>query len=307
MALIEKREKTTDEDDLNLDTYALGATPYKGKAQRQDMVDDIRGKRTKDLDDSDQDTPDDDDDSDVNWKERYENLRSWSNSKVNTLVETNRELESKVTDYEKRTGSDVIDDLPGNEEEFALFAEKHPQLLAIMERVATKRANSVGEKTSKELADLKKQARLLEIKETELAIQAEHPDWNRLKGDDVFLNWLDSKSQNFQNAIYKNTNDPIAAIEVVESFKASGLYKAGKKRTKTQDEPELNGEDEYANLVETRDSPKVPRKRTKAKWKESDVARMTRAQYAKHEESIDASIAEGTFEYDLSGAAMMPN
>jgi hypothetical protein len=186
MALIDKREKTTVEDDM--DNEALGATPYKGQAQRQDMLDDIKANRAAQSGNT-EDNQDDEDDGDVDWKERYANLRKWSNGKVNTLVSENKELGTKVTEYEQRTGQDISNNLPGNDEDFAAFAAKHPALVTMIDRVAAQRDLESSKATNKKFEDLDKRNRKLDARETHMTIKETHPDWMKLQTDDVFLDW----------------------------------------------------------------------------------------------------------------------
>jgi hypothetical protein len=93
-----------------------------------------------------------------------------------------------------------------------------------------------------------------------------------------------------QDALYKNNTDAYAAARALD------LYKSDTGRRKTSNK-------KSAATSVGRTSSSTPGVEGKAKFSESQVAKMSDRDYEKNEEAIMEAMRSGAFVYDISGAA----
>ena len=105
-----------------------------------------------------------------------------------------------------------------------------------------------------------------------------------------FHDWVVLQPQNMQDALYKNNTDAKAAARAIDLYK-SDMGKAKRSSPKTA-----------ASSV-GRTSTSVPTTGGRPRFTESQVERMSAAEYAKNEEAIMESLASEQFVYDVSGGA----
>jgi hypothetical protein len=122
-----------------------------------------------------------------------------------------------------------------------------------------------------------------------------HPDFDNIRADKRFHNWVGQQPQYLQDALYKNDNDAIAAARAIDLYKADmGMIE--EKRS----DAELERDAAKAVKRSSKGNPSGSPSKT---WSESRVASMTAHEYEKHEEDILEAIRNDKFVYDMSGGA----
>jgi hypothetical protein len=218
------------------------------------------------------------------YKKRYGDLRRHSQQliqqKDQELAEMKRQLESAAKGQIK---------FPKTDEEVEAWSKKYPEVAKIVDTIARKRANEALEEGERRLSHLSELEKKMSRKEAEQQLHRLHPDFNEIRQDPKFHDWVALQPQIIQDALYKNNTDALAAARAIDLFKAD----TGKKK-KTQNS---------AAQAVGRSSSSTPGTNGKPRFSESQVARMSDAEYEKNEDAIFEAMRSGNFTYDMSGAA----
>lgn len=207
------------------------------------------------------------------FKKRYSDLRRHSQKLADDL----KEAQAAIADLKKQKTS------PGlpTAEEAEEWAKANPKAAAIIRAIALGETAS----TSEEINTIKDK---LNRAEQEARIFKVHPDFEDITSEDQFHDWAEQQPQSVQKLIYSSSADDV--------IWAIGQYKKEK-----ADKP--NPKKEAAKAVSSKTSSAEPKTEGKGRFTESMVNRMSMQEYEKNEAAIQESIRNGTFIYDLSGAA----
>jgi len=269
--------KYTNDERLQRDEEELARLVEEQKAQAEPK---------EEREDEDQIEPRDAEDK--SFKKRYGDLR--------------RHVQQKEKDYETRiqaleqqlrqaTQSEIK--LPKSDEDIEAWARKYPDVAAIVETIAIKKAQeqTAGLETRVKEIDEMKLSAAKEKAEAEL--MRYHPDFDEIRASDEFHDWAEEQPQWVQNALYENDTDAKAAARAIDLYKADKNIKT-KKPSNT----------DAAKAVNSRNSRSRPEEdATSSYYKESQVAKMSAQEYEKKVDDIMEAIRTGKFVYDLSGNA----
>lgn len=269
--------KYTNDERLQRDEEELAKLVEEQKAQAEPK---------EEREDEDQIEPRDAEDK--SFKKRYGDLR--------------RHVQQKEKDYETRiqaleqqlrqaTQSEIK--LPKSDEDIEAWATKYPDVAAIVETIAIKKAQeqTAGLETRVKEIDEMKLSAAKEKAEAEL--MRYHPDFDEIRSSDEFHDWAEEQPQWVQNALYENDTDAKAAARAIDLYKADKNIKT-KKPSNT----------DAAKAVNSRNSRSRPEEdATSSYYKESQVAKMSAQEYEKKVDDIMEAIRTGKFVYDLSGNA----
>ena len=109
---------------------------------------------------------------------------------------------------------------PKTDEEIEAWSSKYPDVAKIVDTIARKRANEALEEGEKRLGHLKELETKLTRKEAEQQLMKLHPDFNTIRQDPAFHEWVQMQPMNMQDALYKNNTDAVAAARVLDLDKA---------------------------------------------------------------------------------------
>ena len=224
------------------------------------------------------------------FKKRYGDLRRHTQQKERDLQKQIDELKNQLTDTAKKEMK-----LPKSDEDIEQWAKDYPDVAAIVETIAMKKAkeqSSILEKRIKEIDEMsadairdKAEAELLKI----------HPDFGEIRDSDDFHEWADSQPKWVQDALYENTEDARSAARAID------LYKSDKKINSEEKSKSKNDAAKAVTTKHTKSEPQI--NDDKSLIKESDVQRMSANEYEKKSEIIMEAIRSGNFVYDVSGSA----
>ena len=223
------------------------------------------------------------------FKKRYGDLRRHQQSKEKEYEERIKKLEQQLVESTK---SEIK--LPKSDEDIEAWAKQYPDVAAIVETIAIKKAleQSEGlEETKKEIDELKATAAR---ERAEVELMKIHPDFGEIRDSDDFHNWAEEQPKWVQEALYENDTDARSASRAIDLYKADMNI--------TSKKPESNKD--AARSVDSRssrDEPKVDDR--EGTFTESQVAKMTTQQYEKASDQIMEAIRTGKFIYDMSGSA----
>ncbi len=227
------------------------------------------------------------------FKKRYGDLRRHSQEKEKSYQDEIFKLKQQLT----QTASQEIK-LPKSDEEIAQWSQEYPDVAKIVESIATKKAkelDSTLEERMKLIAEREAQA-------TRATAEAElmrlHPDFDTIRNDQEFHDWVEMQPRWVQQALYENESDSKSAARAIDLYKVDmGITSTPKKKTDSSKD---------AAKAVTRGSSNTP-SATKSgqsnQIKESEVAKMKPHEFEKNEEKIREAVQSGNFIYDVSGRA----
>ena len=223
------------------------------------------------------------------FKKRYGDLRRHQQTKE-------KEYEDRINALEQQLGEATKAEfkLPKSDEDLDKWALQYPDVAAIVETIAIKKAKEQS-------ADLEKRVQVIdEMRETAAREKAEaeliklHPDFSEIRDSDDFHEWADEQPKWVQDALYENDQDAKSAARAIDLYKVDrGI---GKKKSATSKDA--------ARSVGTRNERSKPQSDPSGNAvRESDVQKMSAVEYEKKSDEIMEAIRTGNFIYDLSGSA----
>ena len=224
------------------------------------------------------------------FKKRYSDLRRHQQKQAE---EFKTELAALKTQLEQATKKEMK--LPKSDEDIEQWASDYPDVAAIVETIAMKKAaeqSSALEERMKAIDELQNSATK---EKAEAALMQLHPDFDEIRDSDDFHEWADEQPKWVQDALYENDNDARSAARAIDLYKADrGISKETKSKS---------GKD-AAKAVGTKNSRSKPQSDESATYlKESQVQKMSPQEYEKNSDEIMEAIRSGKFIYDVSGSA----
>jgi len=225
------------------------------------------------------------------FKKRYGDLRRHQQEQKSDFEEQIKSLKGEL----KSTSTGDME-LPSTEEEIADWASKYPQVANIMQTMALKAAKDQNETLSsrmKEIDDLqlsankgKAEAKLLQI----------HPDFEEIREQDEFHDWVDAQPKWVQDSLYHNEADATSAARAIDLYKLdAGITKKNKAKK--------GNSRGAAQEVSSRGGSSPTEGSGEQQFLESDVAAMTINIYEENQDAIAKAMRSGNFIYDVSGKA----
>ena len=226
-------------------------------------------------------------DEEKSFKTRYGDVRRHLAAKEKEYNAKIKELEDKLGQTEKLVP-------PKSDDDIAAWAEKYPDVAGIVETIADKKAKQMFDKANLQIEELNKAKEEATRSRAENEIREAHSDFDKLRDSDEFHNWVEEQPKWVQNALYENTDDAASVIRVIDLYKVdNGLTRSDTK----------NKRKAAASLVDRGSKTKVDPSEMSDKIKESEFAKMSDAEYAKHADKITEAHRSGKIIYDLSGNA----
>lgn len=220
------------------------------------------------------------------FKKRYGDLRRHMQQKESHWQ---AQLDQMQSQLDSATREQIK--FPKTDEEIDQWTKKYPDVAAIIDTIARKRAAELMSEGEKRLEKVEKMREDLVRKEAEQELMRLHPDFSEIRMDPAFHEWAQNQSKFVQDALYRNNTDAKAAAEAIDLYK---YHKGIAARKKGADKG-------AASSVTTRGG--TPATTGKKRFSESQVAKMSDAEYAKNEDAIFDSMRKGEFVYDISGGA----
>tara|TARA_R100000426_G_scaffold2381_2_gene3902 strand:+ start:2610 stop:3494 length:885 start_codon:yes stop_codon:yes gene_type:complete len=224
------------------------------------------------------------------FKKRYSDLRRHQQQQAE---EFKKEIEALKKQLSQAAQKEMK--LPKSDEDIEQWAADYPDVAAIVETIAMKKAREQStalEERMKAIDELQSSA---SKEKAEAELMRIHPDFGEIRDSDEFHDWAEEQPKWVQDALYDNDNDARSAARAIDLYKADmGLNKKEKPK-----------EDKAAaKSVSTKDSRSKPQQdETSTYIKESEVQKMSAQEYEKHSDEIMEAIRSGKFVYDVSGSA----
>jgi len=223
------------------------------------------------------------------FKKRYSDLRRHQQQQAEDFKKEIETLKSQLSQAAQKEMK-----LPKSDEDIEQWAADYPDVAAIVETIAMKKAREQStalEERMKAIDELQSSA---SKEKAEAELMRIHPDFGDIRDSDEFHTWAEEQPKWVQDALYDNDNDARSAARAIDLYKADmGIAKTKPKSDK-----------DAAKSVSTKNSRSKPQQDESATYlKESQVQKMSAQEYEKNSDQIMEAIRSGKFIYDVSGSA----
>ena len=223
------------------------------------------------------------------FKKRYGDLRRHMQEKDKEVQEQLNDLKRQLTEATQKEIK-----LPKSEEDIEAWALKYPDVAAIVETIAIKKAREQSDSINERVKALDEMQQNVTREKAEAELLKLHPDFSEIKDEDSFHDWADEQPKWVQDALYENDTDARSAARAIDLYKAD-MGITSKKKLNT---------DDAVKSVNTKGGRNTPQAdETKSYLKESVVNKMSSQEYEKNVDNIMEAIRSGKFIYDISGSA----
>ena len=224
------------------------------------------------------------------FKKRYGDLRRHTQEKEKQFQ---KQLDDMKEQLAKATKKEMK--LPKSDEDIEAWATEYPDVAAIVETIAIKKAKEQSLALEGRIKEIDERDANSVKEKAEVELMRLHPDFDNIRDSDEFHEWAEEQPKWIQDALYDNDNDARSAARAID------LYKADKGIGK---EAPTKSNKSAALEVKTKSARSVPDAQNKTgKIYESTVEKMSAQQYEKKADTIMEAIRSGNFIYDISGSA----
>ena len=226
---------------------------------------------------------------DKSFKKRYGDLRRHMQDKEKDWDDKFTKLQRQL---EQSTKQEIK--LPKSDEDIDAWAKQYPDVTAIVETIAIKKAREQSAGFEDRVKEIDEMRATASREKAESELMKAHPDFGDIRDSDEFHEWADEQPKWIQDALYENDNDSRSAARAIDLYKADMGIK-----TKKSASPK-----DAARSVNSRNNRSAPdTSDASGTFKESQVNKMSAQQYEKASDAIMESIRTGKFIYDMSGNA----
>ena len=215
---------------------------------------------------------------DHDYKKRYDDLKRHYDKKLTEFEEEKRQLATATQQANVP--------MPKTVEELEEFKTQYPDVYGVVETVAAMQAN---ERTS----ELQKELEVIKEREKETVVQAayreltnNHPDFDDIKTDEKFLEWLQEQPESISDGIYNNNTDARWASRVLDLYKAdAGISKRKTSKAKTDAATSVRAPKAREITSEQGGDKRI--------WKASEIRSLKPWEFEKLEGELDSARQEG--------------
>ena len=224
------------------------------------------------------------------FKKRYSDLRRHQQKQAE---EFKTELAALKTQLESATKKEMK--LPKSDEDIEQWASDYPDVAAIVETIAMKKAKEQSSAIEERLKAIDEMHNSATKEKAEATLMQMHPDFDEIRDSDDFHEWAEEQPKWVQDALYENDNDARSAARAID------LYKADRGISKSTKGKNDKGAAEAVAPKNKRSKPQSDEASTYLR--ESQIEKMSAQEYEKHADEIMDAIRSGKFIYDVSGSA----
>ena len=272
-----KKEEIQEETQESQPEAFLEPVPYKRKVTKEEAED--TATVSQDTSSEEEATPKEE--RPVNaeekvFKKRYDDLKRHYDSTVNKHKDDVEKLKRQLEE-----NADKIN-LPKTKEEVDAWKAKYPDVYDIIETIAYTKADEKAKKVESNLKELESQQLAVQRDKAEVELAKSHPDYNEIREDEKFHEWVAKQDSTIQGWLYENTTNAKLAARAIDLYKMDTGY--GKKKTAKSLEASKSVTSTSKREVDTSN---------KKVWKISEIAKLRPQQFAKYEKDIDLARKEG--------------
>ena len=212
------------------------------------------------------------------FKKRYDDLKRHYDSTVNKHKD---EVSRFKTQLEKN--AEKIQ-LPKTKEEIDAWRTKYPDVYDVIETIAHTKADEKAKQVQTKLQDLETAQANVNKEKAEVQLSQLHPDFNDIRADENFHNWVAKQDSTIQSWLYDNTSNATLAARAIDLYKLDAGITKPKKQSVDKKEASKSVTSTSKRDIEAGD---------KKIWSVSEISKLRPQQFAKMEKEIDLARQEG--------------
>jgi len=213
------------------------------------------------------------------YKKRYDDLKKHYDSKLNEFKSREQELIEKATKNRQSYKA------PKSPEDLEKFKTEYPDVYEVVETVAHMQSEEKAKVLEERLESLQERERQLIRQDAEKRLMERHADFEDIKNSEDFHEWAKEQPSAIQDWIYNNADDADLASRALDLFKKDIGMDVPKKSNSKQSRQSA------ADMVSTKTTAVEPKQ--EKIWTEREIARMSMAEFDKHEAEISQAMQEG--------------
>ena len=215
------------------------------------------------------------------YKKRYDDLKRHYDQKIQEFKTERQQLEDAMQQ------SNVNVPLPKTPEELDKFRQEYPDVYDVIQTIASTKANEQAQGLQEELKTLKAREKENLVKVAYRELKTLHPDFEEIKTDEKFLQWLEEQPDTISDGVLKNNTNARLAARVIDLYKADMGVTTKKQSKKPDVSAAMSVAPPRAKEIKT------DQNANKKVWKGSDIAKMKPWEFEKLEADIDLARQEG--------------
>ena len=213
------------------------------------------------------------------YKKRYDDLKKHYDSKLNEFKSREQELLEQAA--ENRPAYKA----PKSPEELEKFREEYPDVYEVVETVSHLQSEEKSKDLREKLERLQEREKELVRKDAEKRLMDKHPDFEDIRNSDDFHGWAKEQPKSIQDWVYNNADDADLASRALDLFKKDIGMDVPKKSNSKQSKKSA------ADMVSTKTTSVEPKQ--EKVWTEREIAKMSMAEFDKHEAEISEAMQQG--------------
>ena len=215
---------------------------------------------------------------DHDYKKRYDDLKRHYDKKLTEFEEEKRQLATATQQANVP--------MPKTVEELEEFKTQYPDVYGVVETVAAMQANERTSELQKELVVIKEREKETVVQAAYRELTNNHPDFDEIKTDEKFLNWLQEQPESISDGIYNNNTDARWASRVLDLYKAdAGISKRKTSKAKTDAATSVRAPKAREITSEQGGDKRI--------WKASEIRSLKPWEFEKLESELDSARQEG--------------
>ena len=210
------------------------------------------------------------------FKKRYDDLKRHYDSTVNKHKDEVSRFKTQLEENAEKI------QLPKTKEEIDAWRQKYPDVYDVIETIAHTKADEKAKQVQTKLQDLETAQANVNKEKAEVQLSQLHPDFNDIRADENFHNWVAKQDSTIQSWLYDNTSNATLAARAIDLYKldAGITKKAGVNKKE-------------ASKAVTSTSKRDMETGDKKIWSVSEISKLRPQQFAKMEKEIDLARQEG--------------
>ncbi len=229
-------------------------------------------------------------------EESDENLSREEKSFKKRYGDLRRHMADKEKEWKEKMESSTSTPLraPSSDEDIEAWAEQYPDVAALVETIASKKADEKFAVAEKRLREYDEAAYEVERTKAETTIRKSHSDFDELRDSDKFHEGVEDQPKWVRDALYENSDDAASVVRVIDLYKIDNNMTPAAKKKASKD---------AAKTVSKRSTAAVDSEGSASMIKESEVAKMSDRDFEENYDKIQKAMSSGKFIYDVSGKA----
>ena len=212
---------------------AFMARPYSKdeKIKRDEAeIDELLQSQKQEAEEGNEEEPEKLNAEEATFKKRYSDLRRHQQKQAEELKVEIKQLKEQLNSSTKKQFN-----LPKSDSDITAWAEQYPDVAAIVESIAMKKAAERSRELEEKFSTLDEERSQVAKDKAETELSKYHEDIDSIRDSDDFHDWAELQPDWIQKALYENDTDARAAARAIDLYKADMSTSSKKTTSKSKE------------------------------------------------------------------------